>query len=530
MKRILSPSLRAAALIAPLLALPAWAATPKDTLVIARDISSFLTLDPQEAFEIASGDSLNNLYLRLVQHDPLDFSKIIPGAAQSWIASPDGKQITFTMAPGLKFQSGNPLTADDAAFSLQRGILLDKQPAIILKQFGWTRDNVKERVRAEGDKLILSFEQPFATDLVLSALSATIASVVDKKTVLANAKNGDMGNAWLRSHSAGAGAYRLLEWKAKDAVVLEAFPGYQAGPPKLKRVIVRHVAEPAAQRMLLEKGDVDVASDLNPDQVQAISSKPDLKLVQIPRGNVYYLALNTANPKLAKPEVWQAMRWAIDYEGIAKQLFRGQYQVNQSPVAKGTDDALAEAPYQLDIAKAQSLLSKAGMKDGFTMSIDVMSASPYREIAQALQSSLGQAGIALDLKVGEPSQVLTRYRERRHDMIVFVWAPDYSDPSSTLEFFSRNTDNADASALKNAPWRANWLTPQLSAKADAARHELDNAKRLSVYAELQRTLRDDSPFSFIVQKIEPIAMRANVKNYHGAVTFDSTAYHVIEKN
>ena len=499
MKRILSPSLRAAALIAPLLALPAWAATPKDTLVIARDISSFLTLDPQEAFEIASGDSLNNLYLRLVQHDPLDFSKIIPGAAQSWFASPDGKQITFTMAPGLKFQSGNPLTADDAAFSLQRGILLDKQPAIILKQFGWTRDNVKERVRAEGDKLILSFEQPFATDLLLSALSATIASVVDKKTVLANAKNGDLGNAWLRSHSAGAGAYRLLEWKAKDAVVLEAFPGYQAGPPKLKRVIVRHVAEPAAQRMLLEKGDVDVASDLNPDQVQAISSKPDLKLVQIPRGNVYYLALNTANPKLAKPEVWQAMRWAIDYEGIAKQLFRGQYQVNQSPVAKGTDGALAEEPYQLDIAKA-------------------------------LQSSLGQAGIALDLKVGEPSQVLTRYRERRHDMIVFVWAPDYSDPSSTLEFFSRNTDNADASALKNAPWRANWLTPQLSAKADAARHELDNAKRLSVYAELQRTLRDDSPFSFIVQKIEPIAMRANVKNYHGAVTFDSTAYHVIEKN
>ncbi|HYP70190.1 MAG TPA: ABC transporter substrate-binding protein, partial [Variovorax sp.] len=162
MNRLLKQVFRASALATCLAATSASAATPADTLVIARDISAFLSLDPQEAFEIASGDSLNNLYLRLVQHDPLDFSKIIPGAAQSWESAPDGKKIVFTIRQGLKFQSGNPLTAEDAAFSLQRGILLDKQPAIILRQFGWTKDNVKERVRAEGDKLVLSFEQPYA--------------------------------------------------------------------------------------------------------------------------------------------------------------------------------------------------------------------------------------------------------------------------------------------------------------------------------------------------------------------------------
>lgn len=530
MKTTLKNVLRSSTLAACLAACSAWAATPADTLVIARDISAFLTLDPQEAFEIASGDSLNNLYLRLVQHDPLDFSKIIAGAAQSWEAAPDGKQIVFQIRPGLKFQSGNPLTAEDAAFSLQRGILLDKQPAIILRQFGWNRDNVRERVRADGDRLILTFEQPYATDLVLSALSATIASVVDKKLVLSNERNGDLGNAWLRTRSAGAGAYKLVEWKAKDAVVMDAFAGYQGGTaPKLKRVIVRHVSEPAAQRLLLEKGDVDVAADLNPDQVEALAGKPDLKVVQIPRGNVYYLALNTSNPKLAKPEVWQAMRWLIDYEGIAKQLFRGQYKVNQTPVADGTMGALAEQPYKLDVAKAKALLAKAGVPNGFSMSLDVMGASPYREISQALQSSFAQGGIQLELKVAEPSQVLTRYRERRHDMIVFVWSPDYADPSSTLEFFSRNTDNAASSNSKNAPWRAHWLIPQLTAQADAARHEVDNGKRMKVYADLQRSLRDDSPFSFIVQKLEPVATRANVHNYRGAITFDSTAYHVIDK-
>lgn len=530
MKTTWKQAFRASALAACLLGNSVWAATPADTLVIARDINTFLSLDPQEAFEIASGDTLNNLYLRLVQHDPLNFGKIIPGAAEKWEAAPDGKQIVFHIRNDLKFQSGNPVTADDAAFSLQRGILLDKQPAIILKQFGWTKENVKEKVRAEGNKLIVSFDKPYATDLVLSALSAAIASVVDKKLVMANERNGDLGNGWLRTRSAGAGAYRLLEWKAKDAVVLEAFPGYKGGKaPQLKRVITRHVAEPATQRLLLEKGDVDVAADLTADQVQAIANKQDLKVVRVPRGTIYYLALNTSDPKLAKPEIWQAMRWLIDYDGITNQLFRDQYKTHQSPVAIGTLGALEEKPYKLDVAKAKELLAKAGVSNGFSVSLDVMSASPYREVAQSLQSTFAQAGIKLELKVAESAQVMTRYRERRHSMIVFVWAPDYSDPSSTLDFFSRNSDNSDKSTNKNAPWRAHWATPDLTSKSLAAANEVDNAKRMAAYSDIQKVLRDQSPFAFIMQQVEPIAIRANVHNYQGGVTFDSTAYHVIEK-
>jgi peptide/nickel transport system substrate-binding protein len=521
--------IKTAALLAVLSLGAAHAATPPDTLVIARDIGTFISVDPQEAFEIASGDTLNNLYLRLVQHDPRDYKKIIPGAAESWQAAPDGKQIVFKIKAGLKFQSGDPVTADDAAFSLRRGIQLGKPPSIILRQFGWVKDNVEQHVRAEGNQLILTFDKPYSTDLILSALSATIGSVVDKKLVMANEHNGDLGNGWLKTHSAGAGAYKLVEWKAKDAVVLEAFPGYSGGAPKLKRVIIRHVAEAAAQRLLLEKGDVDVASDLNPDQVQALGSKPDLKVLQIARGTVHYLALNQANPVLAKPEVWQAIRWLIDYDGIANQLFRGQYKTNQSPVAQGVVGALPEQPYKLDVAKAKALLVKAGLKDGFSISMDVMAMSPYREMAQSLQNTFAQAGIKLDLKVAEPTQVLTRYRERRHDLIVFVWAPDYSDASSTIEFFTRNADNTDGALNKNAAWRNRWLIPQLTAKTEVASHETDGSTRMQRYGDLQRVLRDDSPFVFMVQKIEPIAMRKNVSNYSGFVTFDSTPFHIIEK-
>lgn len=526
MRQILRISLLAACLSAP----AAWAATPANTLVIARDITTIIGLDPQEVFEIAPGDAVNSLYLRLVQHDPQDFAKIIPGAAASWEAAPDGKKITFQIRKDLKFQSGNSLTAEDAEFSLQRGILMNKQSSIILRQFGWTKDNVKQHVRADGDKLVLTFDQPYATDLILSALSASIGSVVDKKLVLANERNGDLGNAWLRTHSAGAGAYKLVEWKPKDILVLEAFPGYKGGAPaKLKRVIVRHVGEAATQRLLLEKGDVDIASDLKSDQIESIKNNPNIKVVQIPRGTVYYLVLNTSNPNLSKPEVWQAMHWLVDYDGLANKLFSGQYRINQSPLAHGTAGAVTEEPYKLDPDKAKALLAKAGLPNGFSLAVDTIPVSPYQEISQSLQATMAQAGIKVELRTGEPSQILTRFRERRYDALVFVWSPDYSDPSSTMEFFSRNSDNTDKSVNKNAPWRAHWLTPELTAQADKASHEVNDAARMAIYGDMQRELRDNSPFTFLLQRVEQIATSAKVHNYTGAITFDSTPYWIIEK-
>ncbi|KAB7619029.1 ABC transporter substrate-binding protein, partial [Verminephrobacter sp. Larva24] len=141
---------------------------------------------------------------------------------------------------------------------------------------------------------------------------------------------------------------------------------------------------------------------------------------------------------------------------------------------------------------AKALLAKAGLGGGFTVSVDAMAATPYREIAQSLQSTFGQAGIVLDLRVAEPSQVLTRYRERRHDMIVFVWSPDYSDPSSTIEFFARNTDNGAGVANKNAAWRNHWLIPQLTVETEQASREIDPPARVQRYGHSALALATSS--------------------------------------
>lgn len=126
---------------------PAAAATPKDTLIMARDIGDIITFDPAEAFEFTTGELLTNIYDRLLMHEPGNLEELVGGVAESWEISDGGKTITFNIRPGLTFHSGNPVTADDVTFSLRRVVKLNKTPVFILSQFGWNADNVDDLVQ-----------------------------------------------------------------------------------------------------------------------------------------------------------------------------------------------------------------------------------------------------------------------------------------------------------------------------------------------------------------------------------------------
>ena len=242
---------------------PIQASTPDDTLVIAKDIADIITMDPAEVFELTTGEIIANLYDRVMMFEPEDLQTLVGGVAESWEFSNAGKTITFKIRPGLKFHSGNPVRAEDVAWSLQRVVKLNKTPAFIITQFGWNADNVDDLVKVtnSGD-LQITITENFSPALVLNALSAGIASVIDMKLVMQNEKDGDLGYEWLKSRSAGSGAFSLKTWKANEIVTLEANSSYRHGAPGMKRVILRHVSEPSSQRLLLEKGDIDLARNL----------------------------------------------------------------------------------------------------------------------------------------------------------------------------------------------------------------------------------------------------------------------------
>ena len=200
-----------------LTATPAAAATPQDTLVMAFQMTDLITLDPAEAFEFTGAEYAANVYDRLVTYPVDDVADLRGHVAESWQIADEGRTYTFKIKDGIAFRSGNPLTAEDAAWSLQRVIQLHKTPSFILGQFGFTPDNVDERIRVVDERTFtVELDQPYAPTFFLYCLTATVGSVIDRKLALEHEQNGDMGHAWLRTASAGSGPFELRSWKPNE--------------------------------------------------------------------------------------------------------------------------------------------------------------------------------------------------------------------------------------------------------------------------------------------------------------------------
>jgi peptide/nickel transport system substrate-binding protein len=514
---------------AALVPLAAFADTPKDTVVMAKQIDDIISLDPAESFEFSGNEADSNIYDRLLTFNFDKVSEIQGKIAESWSLADDGRTYTFKLRKGIKFASGNPVTAADVAWSLQRAVILNKSPGFILTQFGFKKDNVAETIKAtDAETLVLVTEKPVAPTFFYYCLTANVASVVDAKTVQAQVKNDDYGNGWLKQNSAGSGPYKLRAWRANESYTLEANE-HAATRPTTRRVVVRHVPEAATQRLLLEKGDIDIARNLTKDQLAAVSGNADIAVQSSRKGSLMYLGLNQKNPNLAKPEVREALKYLVDYDAIEKNILASTYVVHQAFLPKGFLGALEEKPFKYDPAKAKGLLEKAGLGGGFQVTMDAQNVQPFSDVAQAIQATFGQAGVKVDIIPADQKQVITKFRARNHDIVLLRWGPDYQDPHTNAETFAVNEDNSDQARSKTLAWRNSWDIAEMSRKTLAAVTERDAEKRATMYEELQREHQKVSPFVIMFQEIEVAARRKNVDGFVMGPSFDTNLYGGIAK-
>jgi peptide/nickel transport system substrate-binding protein len=509
----------------------AYAETPASTLVIAMNIDDIISLDPAETFELVGGEVNANIYDRITVHEPGQ-EELSGGVAESWDIADDGHTIILHIRPGLTFHSGNPVTAEDVAFSLTRVIKLNKTPAFIFNQFGWTPENVDQMVTTPDDMTVqLTIPEQLAPTLVLNCLSAGVGSVVDKQVALAHEQDGDLGYEWLKTNSAASGPFKLKSWKPNQSVILEAAEDSRYGPPGVERVILRHVPEPGAQRLLIEKGDVDIARNLGADQIAGLEGNPDVVIQTDPKALSIYLQVNMRDPILSQPKVREALRYLVDYDGMVDSFLRGQFKVHQSFWPSGFYASLTDKPFSLDVEKAKALLAEAGYPDGFEVKLDAFNSSPYLDIAQAIQATMAEAGIKVEILQADRSAVYTKHRARQHQMILTHWSPDYLDPHSNADAFASNPDNSDEAKLTGViAWRGAWETPENTALTAAARQELDPDKREQMYLTLQRNVQQDSPFVFMFQGVEQSAVRSNVKDFISGPSFDLVFYNQVTKS
>ncbi len=505
-----------------------FAETPADTLVIANAIDDIVSLDPAEAYEFSGLDVVNNAYDGLVEVNPATL-EMEPGLAESWSVAEDGMTYTFKMKPGITFASGNPVTADAAAWSLQRAVKVNKTPAFILNQFGWTADNVDSMITASGDTVTMKVDKAYAPTFLYNCLTAGVASIVDAEVVKTHDVDGDMGNVWLGQNSAGTGAYVLKSFKPNEGYVLAMRPGYWRGDAKMANVFMMHVPEAATERLQLEKGDIDIARTLTPVDLEGMAGNADIKIQQDVGGQIYYLAFNQKNEQNKNAKFLDAMRWAVDYQGMADTIMKGTVIPHQSFLPQGYLGALDDLPYSLDIEKAKALLAESGIKDP-KVKLSVRNAADRMDVAQSIQNTFGQAGITVDLDVGEGAEQLKQYRARQHDATLQTWGPDYPDPNTNSSTFAENPDNSDAANNTGyLAWRNAYDPGAMTAQSKAAVLERDPAKRVEMYADLQKKSRETSPFIVMFQQARNTGLRANVQGYYTGGAVDAAAYWLVTK-
>jgi peptide/nickel transport system substrate-binding protein len=372
-------------------------------------------------------------------------------------------------------------------------------------------------------------DKPYAPTLVLYCLTATVGFIVDSELVKSHEVDGDFGYNWLKTAYAGSGAFTIRDWRANEVIALDRNDNYSGPAPAMAHAIYRHIPESATQRLLLEKGDIDISRNVGAEEITALASNPDIVIESGVKGSIYYLGLNQKNENLAKPQVRQAMKYLVDYATIADTIMKGKVQVHQAFLPKGFLGALEDTPFSLDVEKAKALLAEAGLADGFSVTMDTRNTPEITAMGQAIQQTMAMAGIKMELIPGDGQQTLTKYRARNHDIYIGRWGPDYQDPHTNADTFARNPDNSDDAASKPLAWRNAWDIPEMTAKADAAVLEADADKRAAMYVELQREHQETSPFVIMFQEIEVLARRKNVEGFIVGPSFNDNSFKAVTK-
>ncbi|AJE46367.1 ABC transporter substrate-binding protein [Celeribacter indicus] len=493
---------------------PALAKTPEDTLVYGTSLAQVISLDPHQGQEVTSLEIMANLYDRLVASDAE--GNLSPQLAESWDIDDEG--ITFHLRDATFNDTGNPVTAEDVVWSIRRVLKLNQAPAAKLGSTGYTAENIDSLTEALDEKTFrISLTGDVAADFLLYRLSEVAASVVEKAEVMSHDRDGDMGNDWLRTHAAGSGPFDLQRWAPNDIVIMNADEDNWSGAPVLSRVVMRHVPESQAERLMLERGDIDIAGALSPMDIAYFRDRDGVEIRGIPTGGFYALAMNVTEEPYSNPKVREAIFHAIDYEGIETAIMGPYGKKRLLPVPESYAGALPDPDWTYDPDLARELLAEAGYPDGFDTNIKVISQTPRVELATAVQAGLAEIGITASITQGSGADIVPDHRSRNFQLLIPQTAAYMPNAMGAMEQFSNNPDNApEANNAGNFVWRSGWDIPELTDLTTRTLKENDAEKRIEMYGEMQEAFVDAVPAILpMFERFLPLAISTDVKGYEG---------------
>ncbi|HVB10737.1 MAG TPA: ABC transporter substrate-binding protein [Bacillota bacterium] len=466
--------------------------TPKPGGTLRYGLSAdIVNFDAHVSTGAAAADAKNMIYEALLTYDKT--GKMIPGLASDWKAV-DPQTYQFTLRQGVKWHTGDPLTADDVLFTFQR-----------------IADPSVGAYNAGRFKSISKIDNPDPNTIVfhLSTPNAVFPYVIaDVNSAIVNRKYTSGHD--LKTAPMGTGPFTFGGRQPGVQITLKKNPNYwQPGLPYLDGITFFPKPDDNARTTALLSGDVDMMDYVPYTQMGAIKSNPKLKMYGDEEIGVGWLAFDQTMKPFDDLRVRQACAYAMNRDVIAQTAFQGfGAPMNGGLIPQGWIgyDPSIQSTYAYNPDKAKALLAAAGFPNGFKTK--VLSTSTYTVIsgpAQAAQALLKDVGIDAQLDLQEWQIFLKTVAAGTYPAHVWGSALAYTDPDSLTNFLSGKEGTLPKDIHYDDPQIDQWLVQ--------GRQTLDTAKRQTIYAQIDKRVLDTVPMTWLVRREQAEASQSYVNGY-----------------
>jgi peptide/nickel transport system substrate-binding protein len=490
----------------------ASAASKLSTLVVAVQEGDTRTLDPQSANELTVPIFLRALYDQLVTFPGSAYNKVIGDFANNWTVSADGLTYVFNVNPAIKFLNGAPATADDLVFSLKRHKNLQGNTS-------WFQDSVAS-VEKTGDLQVTMVLSSINVD-ILNILTSPFVSIGNQALMTAqgatdatDANKTDTAQAWLDQHSVGSGPFILDAWTHGSQLTMHRNPYYWGPTPPFQNIVFKFTTDQTVQRDMLVKGDAQIAVNMTPDLAAGLAGNPQVKVLTFNSLGFVWLGMDVKNdPHFANPKNWEAVRYAIDYDGMA-QIYQGGGSFYPGIIPQGLPNAMpmSTRPKQ-DVARAQAALAAAGNPNGFAFKMTYANDQLYGnikpdDIAQKLVADLGAVGLQVNLDPKTSNDESTQFRAGQSITDMHIWGADYVGWTDFLPTFA---PDGHVSGPRHG-WTASFSpeSKQIEDLSNQALQTLDPTTQNALCTQAQTLMADYSPFCPLFGMNYQVAIRSDV--------------------
>lgn len=519
---LVGASLCAALLAAALVSGAAASQHPRPLVLTVGLTNNVDTLNPVVGVEVPDYEVWNLQYATLTDKAAADFATT-PGLAESWKASNGGKTYTYTLRPGLKWSDGTPLTAEDVAYTIERG---RKEQWL---NYTSTVANLSARaLDARTVQITSKVPDPKLPTMDAYILPKHVWQKLDAKAI----------TKYQGLDGVGSGPFTLVELKRGQFWRLKANPSYWGGKPKIDEVVFRLFNNADAMVAALKRGEIDAAHDIPSSSYDSLAKTKGIVAVQGQQGGFEEIAINggagaakgfpkAPHPALLDIRVRRAVALAIDKKTLVQKVLLGAgipgTTISPSANPEWIPTIPASEQLSFDLARARKILDDAGYKDtngdgvrempggGRPLDFTYMVRSESKvagPVAEFVSGWLKEIGIKTTQKIVNDSKLTEVIGKGEYDMFHWGWTP-FVDPDPMLSYFTCGQVSADPKNPTNYYNDANWCDKRYDADYKAQNVELDKTKRLAIVHRMLRRMYDAAVYNVLYRNPDLQAYRTD---------------------